>query len=419
MAPQAQTIIHAAELHYRAVIAEAILSGRDAGSRDPEKPDVAASFLRMLGKSDDAARKALVERLLTADLSTRPLTKAEKEDLRRWVYAGDGLPMVQRSKLPERWANILLEGGKLDPDDMGRPIRWNDRVLRWFFPDLPRLATDSDGRPDDMEPGEPTEEDETGTPDDFDGTPPVPPTELRFMVDEIECHDTTGEVGQDEIHYSGLALEGPAATSLLPAAAGSLRLDIRDAGQFRKRTRKDESGLPPFHIYDLAGVSFPRLYIVYVTMAEIDGGGGFSGYMSDLQQSLSAELQTTWSLALIAYLEVVGGLAIDGAILGGPVGAAIGAAIGIVVGAVVVSAFYPNRDDLFEYRSVILELQSNALALPPFNGDPVSDTRTLSMIRETVGTDARYSFRYHWELVGASLGTGSQDADPPVPVDAD
>ena len=144
-------------------------------------------------------------------------------------------------------------------------------------------------------------------------------------------------------------------------------------------------------------------------MAEIDSGQTFPIFMRDFQQSLSAELTSYWAAAL--YIFGAGGF-YGGALgsLGGPIGTVIGTAIGLAIGAILASVATPNRDDIFDYRSIILDIHANSIQEPPFNGNPISETLELT-IRETSFSPGSYRVAYHWELVGGSASQTSVDQD--------
>ncbi len=421
MDPRAQAMIQAAELHVRAQIAEALLSERKPGKPNPEAPSVADAALRYIGEIDKKQRNALIEALLTSDLSTRALTKKERQDLRDWSNPKDERPMVERTDLSRAWAEILLDGGKPpEEEDQRQMVPWAGERLRWFYPDI--LADPvEDGRDEDDAPGEPDEPDEEdggGTSDEFQGTPPTPPTRLRVWVDRVHCIHPTGELGRDEINYSGVATEGPLAQLIQPAAAGSTRLGIRNAGKFNADDSIDESVRGPMHSYDLRGHTFPRLFVVHLTMAEIDGGG-FGIYMVDLNASLTAELEVYWESAVGLFVGASAIYTFLGYLAYAAIGAAIGAAVGMVVNGIILALGRPNMDDIFEFRTIPLLLENNAINLPPFSGNRESPSTPVRLELNAQWNIAKYDIWYHWELVGGSSGQGSQDQDPPVDEDQD
>ncbi|MDJ0823734.1 MAG: hypothetical protein QNJ09_18240 [Paracoccaceae bacterium] len=421
MDKRAQAMIHAAELHVRAQIAEALLSERKPGKPNPEEPNVADAALRFIGEIDKKKRNALIEALLTSDLSTRALTKKERKDLRDWSSPKDERPMVERTDLPRAWAEILLDGGKPpEEDDQRQLVPWARERISWFYPDI--LADPGpDGRDEDDVPGEPDDSDDEGgggAPDEFQGTPPTPPARLRFWVDRVHCIHPTGELGRDEINYSGVATEGPLALFSQPSMIGSTRLGIRNAGQFNNDDSIDESVRGPMHSYDLRGQSFPRLYVVHLTMAEIDGGG-FDEFMSDFNDALAAELETRWRFLVqmtVAFTAIysLGGYLIFRSLLAAALGA-----LSALLGSVIAVATTTNNDDIFEYGTIALRLENDAINRPPFSGSRESPSTPVRLELNAALNTAIYEIWYHWELVGGSSGQGSQDQDPPVDEDQD
>ena len=411
MGKRARAIIEATELHYRAEMAEVLLSEPREYKKNPEgKPSVAEAFSNLIIKMDGKRREELVEHLFSADLVTRAFTKSDERYLKRLVEPNSEVKMVDRTNLPVLWAEILKPDKEFkltDPDDVQQYVH---EIVRDFYPSMPL----SDGRPEDAEPGEPPA-DETENP--ILGPVPVPFSRLRFVVDKVTCRNSTREMGADEINYSGVATEGPLATYMLPSAVGATRMAIRNAGQFRTFDEVVETGRGPMHVYDLAGHSFPRLFVVQMAMAEIDDGG-FEAFMDMFEDNLLAELTTDWETAvgLVIGTTVTGGLL--GA-LGGPIGAAIGAAVGLGAGLGTVLFYFVtgwdfgNQDDMFDFQSALLVLENGSLDQFPFNGNRISEIQTLThrIFLANGGESAKYYVDYHWELIGGTTFQTQDDQD--------
>lgn len=374
------------------------------------KLSVAETFSNLVVKMDGKRREELVKHLFSADLVTRSFIKSDKRYLKKVVVPNSEISLADRRNLPKVWAKILDPGEGYnfeDPDDVREYVY---AVVRDFYPSSPI----SDGRPDDAQPDEPPA-DETENP--VLGPAPVPFSRLRFVVDKVTCRNSTNELGSDEINYSGVATEGPLAAYNLPSAVGATRMAIRNAGQFRSLEEVVETGRGPMHVYDLAGHSFPRLFVVQIAMAEIDGGA-FEAFMEMFEDNLLAELTTNWETAvgLVIGTTVVGGLM--GA-LAGPIGAAIGAAVGLGAGLGAVLFYFvtgwdfANQDDIFDFQSALLILENGSLDQFPFNGSRISEIQTLThrMFGANDSETANYFVDYHWELIGGTTFQSQDDQD--------
>ncbi|MEM6304740.1 MAG: hypothetical protein AAF744_08475 [Pseudomonadota bacterium] len=420
MKPRGRAAMEAIELHYRAEIAEALIGGKAAPQaprhegwekRPKPRSSVGAGVLKLAEKLNRRERRAIIKRLMTAPMRHRKLTAREELQLKKWVQPGADTPMIERTQLVAQLAEIWSPKEPIgkEPGDI---LDWEHGILRDLFPGL-RPTPTNDGRPDDAEPGDPDEpgdEGSGGDPDIGEGGGTVI-SQLRFHVDQIECiEETVGEYRDDEISYAGIATRGPLAESISPEDIGGEITPIRAAGSFYEGDTSDQSGLDALQVWQIGtDDSLPELFLMYILMAETDPRGGFEEFRDQLFDDLSYEMPDTFWQVFSLTTWTASGFAAYGS-MGGPMGAAIGWIIGATVGLLIGLFTVGNRDDIFDPELVFLMLEPNALQLPPFNGNTVSDSFTVALS----GDGGEYDLTYHWELdVTTTQGgsPGDQDGD--------
>ena len=419
MSDRAQAVIDATLLHYRGAFAEALLNGKAPPAPERDKrlpnhegktPNAVGAMMNMASELNRRQRKRLVSMLMNDDIGNHRLTSSDRVRLKNRIQPGEKQAYAKRHPLEDAFASIyghpeaFKNKGERELED------WMRGQLGDFFPGL-RFA--DDGRPDDAEPGDPSPD--KGDPEPTSPVPGTPPQQqfLHLNIDEIECvDDTNGELGPDEISYSGVATDGPMAGFIDPSAVGGVLLEIRDAGAFRAGDTRNETALTPFHSYDLSGLSMPHLFVVHLCMAETDRTSSvwtaFPMFMNFFFQDIQAEALNLWQV----YLITIPGTTLAGAGIGlhagGPIGAAIGAAIGVLLGTVLTYVFNGNSDDIFSPETIWLQLGTDPLSFEPFNGN----SRTSTVATELRGDGGTYNIHHHWALSGFSTaGPGDSDAD--------
>ena len=407
MRPRARTAADAIELHYRAEFANALLS-KDLppppprNKHVPKAPDgtkpVVARLMEYVGEGNRKHRRALLKHLLNAPVGGRPLTAREQTQLEKLAKSDGKTPMSARSQLPEHLSEIFAPGGDLDMKKPADILRWQHGLLREV---APGVMPYDDGREDDAEPGDPTDD-----VDDPAGDT-IFPGELLINTQRITCVEDTNEWGWDEIDYSGIAFDAPLMPTGIPAQDAAALMRTFDAGQFTQGTTKDFSDRDPMHSFDMTRITTPHIFFAVFSVAEIDPSGGFRGYLNRLLLDLDAEMRGFWAIVLGTAAGTTALYAGVGALMGPPV-ILVMAIMGFVIGLVAGLILAYGLDDVFPPSIQFLEWQPDAINLPPFDGNLSSEN--LSLTVSDFGGE--YRLDYNWELVLAN--PGDQDSDQPL-----
>ena len=213
----------------------------------------------------------------------------------------------------------------------------------------------------------------------------IPVTKLQFRVRRVACAAVTDGIGNDEIAMGGVAVD----TNGVSSQVAQFRVGGNDF-EFDQGTVKNFAPPLVFHQFDLQNVNgWPRTYLVYEMLAEIDSGG-FTEVLKQLLEWVKKALSDFLSKAAG---KMVGASA--GAILGelaGPAGAAIGAVIGFIVGSLfdwIISLF---DDDPFDPIPIQITLPS---VHHKWSGSTTSPTQLYFC--EAFG--GHYDMWFDWQLL--------------------
>ncbi|WGW04774.1 hypothetical protein [Tropicibacter oceani] len=439
LTPRAQAISTLFERHFRAEIAEALLSEKPAPrveipkawlqARDQKAPppSPAQLVLRYWGELSRNDAKKLAKRLMSEDLRTGLLLpQKDRDDLEKLVQPNAKTPMADRSQVSDQLTETL-ELRKIRKGDEGSFWGWLKELLKDLYPghdgvfrDI-KPTVDNDGRPEDQDTPPGPEDEPTTPPPPTSGTPgpqQIGYQTLRLNIDRVRClRRTRGEAGDDEMAMGGVAVHGPLAYNSNPSLANGEQFGPTDLGSFSQGQR--EVFNPPLlaHEYDLGGLNLPHVFLPLFTLAELDPAGGFMDFLTELMTSIEAEISSYELFNLIyAYYNAISVAVLVpltiSFILTGPIGVAIVGIVGIVVGvaAIFLALGTGNRDDIFDVREIFLALTQQTLAGPPFNGTSRTDTEEMIIH----GDGGRYQVDFHWQLAGQIPVLGISDQDPPV-----
>ena len=423
---RAQAVSSALELHYRAEMAEALLSEKPAPRSPVPKewlearklkktpPSVVEVMLDKVGDLSTSQRKKAAEQLMTVDFKTRKLlSKSDRALLEKLVEPNSDTPMLKRSKVDKRIVDLLMPPKKFKAGDVGHVWKWTQDILLEFDPDAPRyfddISTEDDGRPDDAEPDNPPDQDEPSTP--TPGTPNPVPTSvspgyegLQLHIERVRClRETRGEAGADEINAGGVAVDGPLYLSSNPSDASGEQFGPHDLLNFRTGEQRIYAPTMQLHEWDLTDKSLPHLFLAWFTLAEIDPAEGFPDYLDELETSIMAELAAyDWGiLALAVYYGLSSAVSLAltiSLILTGPIGwviLGIAATLGSIA-MVILLLTVGNKDDIFELRELFMPLMPETLSGDPFHGNARSTIQQIII----EGDGGRYQIDYFWQLVG-------------------
>jgi len=385
---RAQAVVETLQHYYTAEIAEALLSEKPAGpmtmgsgskfkNQARRKSSVGMTINKYLGHLDPRQRKQFARRLMTRDMTTGALLSPRRRlALRRMVKPNHKTHVFDRGPILKDLVEILF------PGDI-KPIKggafWAD-----ILPDFIPQAADSNGG---------------GSGGSGGGGTPQPATvqygALRLRLHEIRCLDATNpESGRDEIAFSGVGLNGPAASfdPITATPSNTDIVDMQETGKYETGDSKSWSGGTRVHDFSLNQIVMPHVFSVFFVLAETDWGG-FSSFIEDLYEDIEADVAT-----IIATLAATIGVAIAaGAGIGtlaGPIGTVIGAVAAAVLSAVIGLAVAASRDDIFPPMAIPIMLTPEALSGSPFFGG----TETAEFSETFVDHGGSYRLTYSWEL---------------------
>ena len=393
------------QLLAQARLAEELMASTGGSSKGP------MSKLVELGPRYPARRRQrFVARLMNTDLSTgRALSARDRMRMRRMADPTSKVPMVERAGTARAVADALTSGVAKDPTTPDEQRDFLIGLLGEFQPVT--THDDEDGRPDDADPGDPTADLRPGRPQiAVDISPPkqprlVPYSKLDFVIEEVICVNTTrGEAGKDEISISGGAVSAPLNEESSEMRSTRAVLPITAVGQFGRSTIA--SLTPPFHTFELDGLTMPRYCRMFVTMAETDPQGGFDVFM----RQFNVNFLNSTGFDEIAYFQGVGDLVASAGfsglaglliqletevdtpaeweVLSGLLGGLVASVISLYF------SFGGNEDEIFNVEQSTVYLTRNALDDHPFYGGTRSPTDTLNF----EGDSGLYEVNYHWEL---------------------
>ncbi len=432
---RSQALIEVLALHYRAVLAEALIKG-SADARffekmpdalrevvKPPKTTLAEKFLKQMAEVDAKTRLRMAQRLMAGEVAGWPqLSAKDRMILKDWVDPKSPVPIEERTGIVKTLAAIFRPSRGLKPTAPDFERAWATELLHDLLPDQlgrpaggksPYDAPDQDPRdPDDEE--EPQDPQNEGDPTDiFDM--PFAGGALEFHLQRVSCVVATrGEWGRDEIAYGGLATQGPLALGSNPDDATTTLITRTDIGDF---SHGDSTAISPtrLHRYELDDVQTPHLFAVHFAMAETERrsgrgvmDGSFDAYLERLEDNLNAELGNLMALGTAFAATMVGGTAAIGT-LAGPIGTAIGAAVGAIYSGIILLIQYTNQDDIFGLETLPLILAPETVTGAPFFGQ--SDTEVFT--HRCRGDGGTYEIEYFWRLDMPVTPT-APDEDPEV-----
>jgi len=207
---------------------------------------------------------------------------------------------------------------------------------------------------------------------------------IKFQLKEVYCVDDTSEWGDDEIAMGGTFTDSQATSTKLN--------EFRVHNDFRTGVSKTYSP-KILKSFAMPTGDYPQTYSAFITLAEKDHGG-FSNFISELYESVKAEVQVILT-ALGAAAGASIGSSIGGSVgtaVGGPIGTIIGIAAGAIVGALIGALAAGLRDDVFipQVASITLPTQGATFS----NGSLTSPYYYLNF----EGHGGEYRVKYRWKL---------------------
>lgn len=323
-----------------------------------------------------------IEQLFTTRL--RSLPQAKREVARTRVMAEIKAPAARRTKFYRELGAVNLRSA-VSIDEQSKT------AAREFAKKLPaaELRTLAVRRLDLIG----TEPPEPPTPPPPQPPPPQPPpplptghtthTRLALRLHQVKCVDETNgflgsEAGDDEIKLGGVAID--------PSG------NVDEVEPFMVRDDFDDGEVktysPPkvFHTFDIGGGNvWPKSFFGTFVLAEADMGG-----INDFVDKLVDKIEDKVSEILA---EAVGGAigGVVGGIIGGPLGVIVGMAVGAIVGMVFDWLKSAWSDDVFEPRTVQVQLPS---ADATFNGSTHGGNLNVGF----KGHGGEYRITYDWLL---------------------
>ncbi len=347
---------------------KALVAAAKAKDRKPQT--IGEVTLKHFGKRSAKERRHIAGTLMTRDIMTgQKLSNAERGEMRALLGIRRSTHAVEDKELIARLARILQPATPIKPKDHKS---WNRHWLHILHGTL----------------GGPTSIANPGG-----GANPPQHTQLQFRLHEVICNDDTNELGQDEIAVGAVSTHGTMDENDNVTSAADPEITYpHDLGQYRTG---DSRTLGPLNVetFTLSGLSFPRLFIVNLALAEVDSGG-FADFLEDLYAAVEIYLTAIITAVGVAIGAAIGTGAAAGGLAGsaaGPIGSLIGAAIGVVVGAIVAAVSAASQDEIFEVQSCAIELSSRSEL---FNGSNETPVENLTYM----GFGGEYTLRYNWRL---------------------
>ena len=383
MTERAQAVVDTLQQYYIAEIAEALLSEKPAGpmtlgkdreskERAQRKTSVGQTVTKNLGHLNSRQRRRFARRLMTRDMTTGTLLSPRRRmALRRLVKPGSKNNVFERGTIITDLVEILFPG---DHSPIKDPVK-SGRVWADLLTDFIPQAADGGG----------------GTPQPAT----IPHSALRLRLHEIRCLDATNpETGKDEISFSGVGLNGPAASfdPITATPSNTDMVDLQDTGQYRTGDVNDWPTGTRVHDFSLNQIIMPHVFSVYFVLAETDWGG-FANFIEDLYEDIEADVATILAeLATMVGTAIAAGAGIGS--IAGPLGTVIGAIAAAALAAIIALISSISRDDIFPPMQIPMMLTPETLAGSPFFGG----TETAEFYETFVDHGGSYRLKYSWEL---------------------
>jgi hypothetical protein len=182
-------------------------------------------------------------------------------------------------------------------------------------------------------------------------------------LNKVKCIDETTDAewkGKDDIKVAGVAIDDKNTTTEIPEFL---------VGEFNDGDEVVYNPPRLLKTFTLSG-AYPKLFVIFIAIAESDSGGGFATFIDDLVGAVKDEV-----IAVVDTLAVTAGTAIGG-VLGGPVGALLGAAGGALIAGLVELIDHIAADEVFLQQMTSFYMES---ATDTFGGGALeSSTRMWS-----------------------------------------
>jgi hypothetical protein len=204
-------------------------------------------------------------------------------------------------------------------------------------------------------------------------------TGVKFRLHKVECYDETTRQewkGKDDIKVAGVAIDDKNNVTEIPEFL---------AGEFNDGDKVVYNPPKLLKTFTLSG-AYPKLFVIFIAIAESDSGGGFATFIDDLIGAVKDEI-----IAVVDTLAVTAGTAIGG-VLGGPVGALLGAAGGALVAGLVELIDHIAADEVFAEQMTSFYMES---ATDTFAGGGLESSPRIWTFEDYNG---KYKVHYSWAI---------------------
>lgn len=345
-----------------------------ANSRDRKAKSISEVVLNHMGKLSAKDRRRVARSIMTRDFVTgQKLARADQARMKYMINTRGKIGVLDDEDLIIRLSRILRP---TNPIEKNNTKKWNVHWNGILHAILTGPASSSG-------PGN----------SNGSGSNPHQHTQLQFRLHEVICNDSTNEIGKDEMAVGAVSSHGTTdEDNNVTSAAEPVISFPYDLGKYKTGERR---ALGPLNVetFNLSGLTFPRLFLVNLALAEIDSGG-FASFLQELYEAVEEYLLVIIAAVGIAIGTAIGTGAAAGGLVGtiaGPVGALIGAAIGVTIGAIIALISTAANDEIFEVQQCAIELPSRAAQ---FNGSGETPIESLTYM----GFGGEYTLRYNWRL---------------------
>jgi hypothetical protein len=205
---------------------------------------------------------------------------------------------------------------------------------------------------------------------------------ISFKIHQVKCIDETGgwlaeKFGDDEIDMGGVAIDDKTREWLIPA----FRVDSSfDDGETKTYT-------PPKVLKSfILDSTYPKVFNVFVGLAEKDSGSGFVQFLDRLFGSVKSELKVIMEKIALRLGATLGSL------LGGKLGEILGTLAARILNKIIDFIKGLFGDDVFEPKMAVIKLRD---AVTGFGGN-ILNSPLLSL--DFSGHSGYYRVFYSWEL---------------------
>lgn len=219
-------------------------------------------------------------------------------------------------------------------------------------------------------------------------------TKVNLRIHEIDCVKTTKEIDRDEIKLAAIKVEGELKNSggKRKLAAKAEKGIVLDAGKFKKGDTRRYN--PPRTVVTYAAgdqdLDWPRCYYATLLMIEEDEGTIGAIVNSAVKAVEDQVAKEVSKAAATVATSVLAGSALGSAIPIPGVGTAIGAAAGAAVGAASKAIKKSRQDDVFDPKSIHMELDRF-----PSAGGEIQGSKKKVSFKDFQG---HYVVTYSWSV---------------------